>query len=190
MPEQMRVGEFLPTYYISQLEDSIIIYGSFRFGNCRILYAWDLQVDDGKVSSYRQLFTIPYPAEHELKLLGFSKDKQPIVEAAIFQQWHQSLQVFNLSFQTFQNVGVEANRDTWTVLRNYRLPRVGTRIKRSWGLAVVDVMEGGHDNIITTQEYVRKVNEDVSEYDHFMLGPWLSAICMVKGKWHLFVLAI
>ncbi|GKB85731.1 hypothetical protein Tco_0958003 [Tanacetum coccineum] len=110
MPEQMRAGEFLPPYYISQLKDSIIISGSFSFDNFRILYAWDLQVDDGEVSSYRQLFTIPYPAEHELKLLGFNKDKQPIVEAAIFQQWHQSLQVFNPSFQTFQNVGVEANR--------------------------------------------------------------------------------
>ncbi|GJS08562.1 hypothetical protein Tco_0365358 [Tanacetum coccineum] len=78
MPERMRVGEFLPPYYISQLEVSIIISGSFSFGDCRILYAWDLQVDDDEVSSYRQLFAIPYPAEHELKLLGFSKDKQPI----------------------------------------------------------------------------------------------------------------
>ncbi|GJS57033.1 hypothetical protein Tco_0651817 [Tanacetum coccineum] len=71
MPEQMRVGEFLPPYYIFQLGDSIIIFGSFSFDDFRILYAWDLQVDDGEVSSYRQLFTIPYPAEHELKLLGF-----------------------------------------------------------------------------------------------------------------------
>ncbi|GJU92912.1 hypothetical protein Tco_1317668 [Tanacetum coccineum] len=115
MPEQMRVGEFLPPYYISQLEDSIIISGSFSFGDCRILYAWDLQVDDGEVSSYRQLFTIPYPYDHELKLLGFSKDKQPIVKAAIFQQWHQSPQVFNLSFQTFQNVGVEVNRGSFFI---------------------------------------------------------------------------
>nr|GEV54609.1 hypothetical protein [Tanacetum cinerariifolium] len=87
MPEQMLVGEFLPPYYISQLEDSIIISGNFNFGDC----AWELEVDDGEVSSYRQLFTIPYQAEHKLKLLGFSKDKQPIVEVAIFQQWHQSL---------------------------------------------------------------------------------------------------
>ncbi|GJS03933.1 hypothetical protein Tco_0320441 [Tanacetum coccineum] len=109
MPEQMLVGEFLPPYFISQLEDSIIISGSFNFGNFRIIYAWELEVDDGEVSLYRQLFIIPYPAEHELKLIGFSKDKQPIVEAAIFQQWHQSLQVFNPSIQSFQNVGVEAN---------------------------------------------------------------------------------
>ncbi|GJT16844.1 hypothetical protein Tco_0875550 [Tanacetum coccineum] len=86
MPEQMLVGEFLSPYYISQLEDSIIISGSFNFGDFRIIYAWELEVDDGEVSSYRQLFTIPYPAEHKLKLIGFTKDKQPIVEALFVQQ--------------------------------------------------------------------------------------------------------
>nr|GEU74551.1 hypothetical protein [Tanacetum cinerariifolium] len=39
-----------------------------------------------------------------------------------------------------------------------------------------DVQAGGRDNILTTQEYVKKVNKDVSEDDHFMEGPWLSAI--------------
>ncbi|GJV87230.1 hypothetical protein Tco_1531168 [Tanacetum coccineum] len=91
MPGQMLAGEFLPPYYISQLGDSIIISGSFNFGNFRIIYAWELEVDDGEVSSYRELFTVPDPATHELKLIGFTKDKQPIVEALIFQQFHQSL---------------------------------------------------------------------------------------------------
>ncbi|GJT04661.1 F-box domain containing protein [Tanacetum coccineum] len=113
MPEQMLVGEFLPPYYTSQLGDSIIIYGSFNFVNFRIIYAWELEVDDGKVSSYIQLFTIPYLAEHELKLIGFTKDKQPIVEALFLQQLNQSLQVFNPSFQSFQNVGVEANHGSF-----------------------------------------------------------------------------
>ncbi|GJR14401.1 hypothetical protein Tco_0797053 [Tanacetum coccineum] len=45
-----------------------------------------------------------------------------------------------------------------------------------------DVMEGGHDNIMPTQEYVRKVNEDVSEDDHFMHGPWLSVVVYLHGK--------
>ncbi|GJR35759.1 reverse transcriptase domain-containing protein [Tanacetum coccineum] len=31
------------------------------------------------------------------------------------------------------------NSDTWTVLGNYRLPRIGIRIKRSWGVAVLEV---------------------------------------------------
>nr|GEV34107.1 hypothetical protein [Tanacetum cinerariifolium] len=123
MPQQMLVGEFLPPYYISQLGDSIIISGIFNFGEFRIIYAWELDVDDGEVLSYRRLFTIPYPAEHDLKLIGFTKDKQPIVEALFLQQLHQSLQVFNPSFQNFQNVGVEANHEvkvdvvtSWRVL--------------------------------------------------------------------------
>ncbi|GJS35355.1 hypothetical protein Tco_0533737 [Tanacetum coccineum] len=108
MPGQMLVGEFLPPYYISQLGDSIIISGSFNFGNFRIIYAWELEVDDGEVSWYRQLFTIAYPADRELKLIGFTTDRQPIVEASIFQQFHQSLQVFNPNSGHFENVGVEA----------------------------------------------------------------------------------
>ncbi|GJS04392.1 hypothetical protein Tco_0320900 [Tanacetum coccineum] len=39
-----------------------------------------------------------------------------------------------------------------------------------------DVMEGGHGNVMPTQEYVRKIIQDVSEDDHFMRGPWLSAV--------------
>ncbi|GJS84719.1 hypothetical protein Tco_0751260 [Tanacetum coccineum] len=35
-----------------------------------------------------------------------------------------------------------------------------------------DVQSGGHDNILTTHEYVKKVYEDVSEDDHFMQSPW------------------
>nr|GEZ08253.1 hypothetical protein [Tanacetum cinerariifolium] len=45
-----------------------------------------------------------------------------------------------------------------------------------------DVQAGSHHNILTTQEYVRKVNEDVSEDDHFMQGPWLQAIVYLHGE--------
>ncbi|GJZ68015.1 F-box domain containing protein [Tanacetum coccineum] len=109
MPEEMLVGQYLPPYYISQLGDCIIISGSFKFVDFSIIYAWELQVDDGEVSWYRQLFTLSYPIEHDLKLIGFTKDKQPIVEASFVQQLHQSLQVFNPTFQIFQNLFVESN---------------------------------------------------------------------------------
>ncbi|GKC35493.1 hypothetical protein Tco_1047877, partial [Tanacetum coccineum] len=46
----------------------------------------------------------------------------------------------------------------------------------------IDVQAGGHDNILTTQKYVKKVNEDVSEVDHFMQGPWLQAIVYLRGE--------
>ncbi|GKE58371.1 hypothetical protein Tco_1497556 [Tanacetum coccineum] len=45
-----------------------------------------------------------------------------------------------------------------------------------------DVMAGGHDNIMTTQEYIKKVNEDVSEDDVFTLGPWLCAIVYLHDE--------
>ncbi|GJS52439.1 hypothetical protein Tco_0625801 [Tanacetum coccineum] len=82
MPEEMLVGQCLPPYYISQLGDCIIISGSFKFVDFSIIHAWELQVDDGEVPWYRKLFTIPYQIEHNLKLIGFTKDKQPIVEAS------------------------------------------------------------------------------------------------------------
>nr|GEW34582.1 hypothetical protein [Tanacetum cinerariifolium]GEW36815.1 hypothetical protein [Tanacetum cinerariifolium]GEX28195.1 hypothetical protein [Tanacetum cinerariifolium] len=40
----------------------------------------------------------------------------------------------------------------------------------------------GHENILTSQEYVKKVNEDVSEDDHFTQGPWLMAIVYLHGQ--------
>ncbi|GJR21284.1 transposase, MuDR, MULE transposase domain protein [Tanacetum coccineum] len=48
--------------------------------------------------------------------------------------------------------------------------------------AKINVQSGGHDNILTTQEYVRKVYEDVSGDEHFMQGPWLSAIMYLYGQ--------
>ncbi|GKA05653.1 transposase, MuDR, MULE transposase domain protein [Tanacetum coccineum] len=51
MPEEMLVGQCLPPYYISQLGSyCIIISGSFKFVDFSIIYAWELQVDDGEVS--------------------------------------------------------------------------------------------------------------------------------------------
>ncbi|GKC60556.1 reverse transcriptase domain-containing protein [Tanacetum coccineum] len=43
-------------------------------------------------------------------------------------------------------------------------------------------MEGGHENIMPTQEYVRQVNEDMYEDDHFKRGPWLRAVVYLHGE--------
>nr|GEW92005.1 hypothetical protein [Tanacetum cinerariifolium] len=50
MPQEMLVGQCLPPYYIFQLGDCIIISGSFKFVDFSIIYAWEIQVDDGEVS--------------------------------------------------------------------------------------------------------------------------------------------
>ncbi|GJT24536.1 F-box domain containing protein [Tanacetum coccineum] len=105
MPEQILVGEFSPSYYISQLGDSLIISGSFDFGNFRIIYAWALEVK----GSCSLLFTIPHLAGHYLKLLRFSKDNQPIVEATIFQQCFSTLQFLMFLRDDFEVLKVVEN---------------------------------------------------------------------------------
>nr|GEV33185.1 hypothetical protein [Tanacetum cinerariifolium] len=63
-------------------------------------------------------------------------------------------------------------------VKNQRKDNTRTNGYSSKGVALKnkDVMEGGHDNVMPTQEYVRKVIEDVSKDDHFMCGPWLRAV--------------
>ncbi|GJR69871.1 hypothetical protein Tco_0015936 [Tanacetum coccineum] len=137
MPEQMLVGEFLPPYYISQLGDSIIISGSFNFGDFRIIYAWELEVDDGElgnslvisgnlihyenryicawlleveaavVTSWRVLFVIP--SQNIAKLLGFTMDDDLIVEVDSGQEMVHTLQVYDRPSQQFHNVGIEGD---------------------------------------------------------------------------------
>ncbi|GJT85169.1 phospholipase-like protein [Tanacetum coccineum] len=141
MPEQVRVGEFSPPYYISQLGDSLIISGSFDFGDCRIIYAWALEVEGGFVSSCSLLFTIPHPAGHYLKLLGFSKDNQPIVEATIVQQClstlyflmflrdgfevlkvlENSLEVLKVLENNLESMKLQENRPKFKLEANYPL---------------------------------------------------------------------
>nr|GEW80625.1 hypothetical protein [Tanacetum cinerariifolium] len=118
MPEQVRVMEFSPSYYISQLGDFVIISGSFDFGNFCFIYAWALEVEGGFFSSCSLLFTIPHPGGHYLKLLVFSKDNQPIVKAMIVQQWYRSLHVFHPTIQYFQNIGVEEDRGRQLAIMN------------------------------------------------------------------------
>nr|GEU99480.1 reverse transcriptase domain-containing protein [Tanacetum cinerariifolium] len=52
MPEQVGVGEFSPSYYISQLGKALIISGSFKFGDFRVIYAWALEL---KVNMFHRI---------------------------------------------------------------------------------------------------------------------------------------
>ncbi|GKA52688.1 hypothetical protein Tco_0746003 [Tanacetum coccineum] len=45
---------------------------------------------------------------------------------------------------------------------------------------LVDTRECGEESVMSTQEYIRKVIEDVSEDDNFTRAPWLSAIDYVN----------
>ncbi|GJS96344.1 reverse transcriptase domain-containing protein [Tanacetum coccineum] len=237
MHEQLGVGEFSHPYYISQLCNPLIISRSFNFGDLRIIYAWALEVDGGYVSSYKMLFSIPYPLNHELKLLGFNKDKEPIAEANDMHNIPHWLQVFNPIVESFQNVGVEANGVEMVVKKfnldpndwlnlSVKLPSLHLDItdnedvkffvdcassstndgipylyvaqpRRTQPRIIpgpvgilqaamlrknADIIEVGHENVMPTQEYVRKIIEDNSEDDHFTCGPWLNAIVCLHGE--------
>ncbi|GJT62049.1 hypothetical protein Tco_1005582 [Tanacetum coccineum] len=45
---------------------------------------------------------------------------------------------------------------------------------------LVDTREGGEESVMSTQEYIRKVIEDVDEDDDFTRASWLSAIDYVN----------
>nr|GEX56137.1 hypothetical protein [Tanacetum cinerariifolium] len=49
------------------------------------------------------LFTIPHPAGRFLKLLGFSNDNEPIVEAEIVQQWYRSFSLGSSSTPSYSS---------------------------------------------------------------------------------------
>ncbi|GKE11847.1 hypothetical protein Tco_1415398 [Tanacetum coccineum] len=51
---------------------------------------------------------------------------------------------------------------------------------------LVDTREGGEESVMSTQEYIRKVIEDVGEDDDFTRTPWLSA----NGKLEQIVVVI
>ncbi|GJV00099.1 transposase, MuDR, MULE transposase domain protein [Tanacetum coccineum] len=72
------------------------------FGDCRVIYAWALEVEGGYVLSCKLLFTIPHPADNHLKLLKFSKDKEPIVEAMIVQQCLSTLLFLKIPENSFE----------------------------------------------------------------------------------------
>ncbi|GJR03572.1 hypothetical protein Tco_0526556 [Tanacetum coccineum] len=199
MPEEMLVGTIIYHSYISQLGDCIIISSSFKFVDFSIIYAWELQVDDGEVSWYRKLFTLPYPIEHDLKLIGFTKDKQPIVEASFVQQLHQSLQVFNPTFQNFQNL-VESNHGS-IFIGPYKESLIlltlssSTHVEPSSSTSnPVKIIPGPaglvqrakllKENVsildpdgalMSTQEYMQKVIEGVGEDADFNSRAWVSA---------------
>nr|GEW65589.1 hypothetical protein [Tanacetum cinerariifolium] len=42
------------------------------------------------------------------------------------------------------------------------------------------IIPGGEESVMSTQEYIRKVIEDVGEHDDFTCAPWLSAIDYVN----------
>nr|GEU67960.1 hypothetical protein [Tanacetum cinerariifolium] len=80
MPEEMLVWQCLPPYYISQLGDCIIISGSFKFVDFSIIYAWELQVDDGEVSCEPSCLKNVFILDLDGALMSTQEYMQKVVE--------------------------------------------------------------------------------------------------------------
>ncbi|PWA48164.1 F-box domain-containing protein [Artemisia annua] len=114
LPEQL--SDLIPfPFTISHLGNSLVVSSSYYLEDIRFLCAWALKIVGGFVTSFQMLFNIPFPVDHVLKLLGFTKDEEPIVEANVSQQLRRSLQVFVPNAESFQNVGVEGDSGSFAV---------------------------------------------------------------------------
>ncbi|GJV63311.1 hypothetical protein Tco_1474139 [Tanacetum coccineum] len=56
------------------------------------------------------------------------------------------------------------------------IPGLGGIVQTSKLRKLADIQEGGEESIMSTQEYIRKVIEDVGEDDDFTCASWLSVL--------------
>ncbi|GJX65916.1 hypothetical protein Tco_0300259 [Tanacetum coccineum] len=106
IPSELR--EELPNpFYISHLGNSLVISGNLILYENRYNCAWLLEVDGASVTSWRLLFIIPSP--NVTKLIGFTRDDQPIVEVDTGRHMLHPLQVYDRTYQEFHNMGIEAD---------------------------------------------------------------------------------
>ncbi|GJT38170.1 hypothetical protein Tco_0938035 [Tanacetum coccineum] len=94
-------------FYISKLGNSLVISGNLIYYENRYLCAWSLKVEPMVVTSWSVLFIIP--SQNITKLIGFTREEDPIVEVDSGQEMVQTLQVYDRPSQQFHNVGIEAN---------------------------------------------------------------------------------
>ncbi|GJS26674.1 hypothetical protein Tco_0487294 [Tanacetum coccineum] len=93
-------------FYISHLGNSLVISGNLIIFENRYICAWLLEVDGYNVTSWRMLFVIP--STNVVKLIGFTKDDDPIVEVDRGRMLHP-LQVYDRASEEFHNVGISAD---------------------------------------------------------------------------------
>ncbi|GJT17110.1 hypothetical protein Tco_0875816 [Tanacetum coccineum] len=93
--------------YMTSKGNSLVISGTHLYYENQYLCAWSLQVEPMVVTSWSVLFIIP--SQNITKLIGFTRDEDPIVEVNSGQEMVQTLQVYDRPSQQFHNVGIEAN---------------------------------------------------------------------------------
>nr|GEU48016.1 hypothetical protein [Tanacetum cinerariifolium] len=155
IPEEMLVGQYLPPYCISQLEDCIIISDGFKFIDFSIIYAWELQVDDGEVSC---IHVEPSP---------LTQNSVTII--------HGPPGIVQLSSST----RIEPSSSTSNPVRIIPGPAgLGQRAKLLKQNVFILDLDGA---LMSTQEYMQKFIEDVGEDADFNNGAWVSATNYVNA---------
>nr|GEX83342.1 hypothetical protein [Tanacetum cinerariifolium] len=104
---QVVVGRLIFWAGHESLGNSLILSGSMNETDFYLFYGWSVLVDVTSVTSFTFLFAIPTP--NYVKLLGFTNDEisLPIVEVPGTHQLASSVQVFNISTQTLQNLCIQ-----------------------------------------------------------------------------------
>ncbi|PWA52526.1 hypothetical protein CTI12_AA453500 [Artemisia annua] len=78
------------------------------------------------------------------------------------------------TYATEHNVGGSSSSSN---IPDRIIPGPAGIVQAAWLRKNTAIREGGPEYaLVPTQEYVRKVTEDVTEDEHFTSGPWLSAI--------------
>nr|GEV24018.1 hypothetical protein [Tanacetum cinerariifolium] len=141
-----------------------------------------IEVKAAVVTSWRVLFIIP--SQNIAKLLGFTMDEDPIIEADSGQEMVHTLQVHDRPSQQFHNVGIEDNSDLHLtpVLRSSSNTRVEPSSSTSNPVKIIlgpagiaqqakllkeNVFILDSDRaLMSTQEYMQKVVEYVGDIEN------------------------
>nr|GEW89429.1 hypothetical protein [Tanacetum cinerariifolium] len=91
----------------SIIRNSLILSGSMDETDCYLFCGWSVLVDVTSLTSFTLLFAIPTP--NYVKLLGFTMKEisLPIVKVPGPHQLANSVQVYNISTQTLQNLNIQ-----------------------------------------------------------------------------------
>nr|GFB26176.1 hypothetical protein [Tanacetum cinerariifolium] len=100
---------------LSSLGNSLILSGSMDETDFYLFCGWSVLVDFTSVTLFTLLFAIPTP--NYVKLLGFTNDEisLPIVKVPGPNQLANYVQVFNISRQTFQNLGIQGGAGSFFI---------------------------------------------------------------------------
>ena len=98
----------MPTpFSVCELGNSVVISGMIMTSEVPLFVGWLLDVDGASITRFSNLFCIPTPMVN--KLLGFTSNRGPIVEANVGHILGHSVFVFDHRLEQFVSLGIEGN---------------------------------------------------------------------------------